>query len=65
MTPYVFCSINCSISTVEDPITGELGVPLLRLGFNGVIVFWCMTFGFTAIVAYVMYKKKFFDNQMK
>ena len=49
----------------EDPSTGELGVPLLRMGFQGVVIFWGMTLAFTCVIAFLMYRYKFFDNQMK
>ena len=46
----------------EDPDTGELGVPLLRLGKIGVLVFWCMTAGLTGVIALLMRRFKFFEG---
>lgn len=41
-----------------------LGIPMLRLGSLGVVAFWCMTFGCTALVALIMYRYNFFEKEI-
>lgn len=49
----------------ENPDTGELGVPLLRMGSTGVACFWAIIAGCTLLTIFIMQKCHFFEKELE